>query len=166
MMDGHYITTTEKEEVEEETFSSEDQISDYISIPGLNTRFSLDGKDFDIFIIKELMDNALDFIESNAKEFVNGKRPFIHVIITQEKNDEVTKIIVRNSNGGINNIFTDEHINKIFNLNEYYSSKKYRHKINRGELGDAFKAILCIPYAIVVNNTDKKTTNTKIGTIL
>lgn len=58
MMDGHYITTTEKEEVEEETFSSEDQISDYISIPGLNTRFSLDGKDFDIFIIKELMDNA------------------------------------------------------------------------------------------------------------
>lgn len=23
-------------------------------------------------------------------------------------------------------------------------------------MGDAFKAILCIPYAIVVNNTDKK----------
>jgi hypothetical protein len=43
-----------------------------LSIQGLNTRFRLDGKNFDIFIIKELMDNALDFIEQNAKEFVNG----------------------------------------------------------------------------------------------
>ena len=64
----HYITMTE-----ETIFSSEDQIYDYLSIQGLNTRFGLDGKNFDIFIIKELMDNALDFIEQNAKEFVNGK---------------------------------------------------------------------------------------------
>ena len=31
------------------------------------------------------MDNALDFIESNAKEFVNGKHPFVDVIITEER---------------------------------------------------------------------------------
>lgn len=56
---------------EEEIYSSDDQIYDYLSIQGLNTRFGLDGKNFDIFIIKELIDNALDIIEQNAKEFVN-----------------------------------------------------------------------------------------------
>ena len=45
----------------------------------------LNGKDFDIFIIKELMDNALDFIEQNAKEFVNGKILLLDVIITEEE---------------------------------------------------------------------------------
>ena len=38
-------------------------------------------------------------------------------------------------------------------------SKRYSHKINRGELGDALKAILCIPYAIVVNNNDENNSN-------
>ena len=138
---------------EEAIFSSEDQIYDYLSIQGLNTRFGLDGKNFDIFIIKELMDNALDFIEENAKEFGNGKSPFVDVIITEEQG-EVTKISVRNSNAGINNIFSKEQIDNIFNLDKYYSSKRYRHRINRGELGDAFKAILCIPYAIAINNSE------------
>ena len=89
------------------------------------------------------------------QEFVNRKRPFVDVIITQEENGQVTKIRVRNSNAGLNNIFTGERINKIFTLPNYYGSKRYRHKINRGELGDAFKAILSIPYAIAVHNIDK-----------
>ena len=76
----HYITLTE-----EAIFSSEDQIYDYLSIQGINTKFGLNSTDFDIFIIKELMDNALDFIEQNAKEFVNGKYPFVDVNITRRK---------------------------------------------------------------------------------
>jgi hypothetical protein len=138
-----------------EIYSTVPQIYDYLSIQGLNTKFGLNSTDFDIFIIKELMDNALDFIESNAKEFVNRKRPFVDVIITREENGEVTKIRVRNSNAGLNNIFPPERINKIFNLPNYHGSKRYRHKINRGELGDAFKAILSMPYAIAVHNIDK-----------
>ena len=68
-----------------EIYSTVPQIYDYLSIQGLNTRFGLDGKNFDIFIIKELMDNALDFIEENAKEFGNGKTAFVDVIITEEQ---------------------------------------------------------------------------------
>ena len=150
-------TTTTTNNHGDEIYSTVPQIYDYLSIQGLNTKFGLNSTDFDIFIIKESLDNALDFIESNAKDFVNGKRPFIHVIITQEENDigEVTKIRIRNSNAGINSIFNEERINKIFDLPYYHGSKRYRHKINRGELGDAFKAILCIPYAIAVHNIDK-----------
>ena len=96
-----------------ETFSSEDQVYDYLSIQNLNNRFGLDGKGFDTFIIKELMDNALDFIDQNAKEFVNGKEPFIDVDISQDLEKEVTKIRFRNSNAGINNLFSSEEISNI-----------------------------------------------------
>lgn len=67
------------------------------------------------------MDNALDFIEQNAKEFVYMKFPFVDVIITE--NGKVIKIRFKNFDTGINNIFTEELINKIFNLEEYYGSK-------------------------------------------
>ena len=83
------------------------------------------------------------------------KRPFIHVIISGEESGEVTKFRIRNSNAGIKNIFTEERINQTFNLQNYHGSKRYRHKINRGELGDALKAVLCIPYAISVHNYNK-----------
>jgi hypothetical protein len=146
--------TTTTNNSNNEVYSTVSQIYDYLSIQGINTKFGLNSTDLDIFIIKELIDNALDFIEQNAKEFVNGKCPFVDVIITEDNKKEVVKIRVRNSNAGINNIFTKERINKIFTLHDYYSSKRYRHKINRGELGDAFKAILCIPYAVAVNSTD------------
>ena len=135
----------------DEIWSGENRIYDYLSIPGINTKFGLNGKDYDIFIIQQLLDNALDFIEQHAKKFVEEPNPYVSVIITEEEEGKVTKIKVRNSNAGINNLFSEEHINKIFKLDRYQSSKRYRHKINRGELGDAFKAILCIPYAIVIN---------------
>lgn len=89
---------------EEEIYSSEDQKYDYLSIQGLNTRFGFNSKNFDISIIKELIDNALDFIEQNTKEFVNGKFPFVDVIINEKKviddgsssNNGVVKIRVKN----------------------------------------------------------------------
>ena len=37
-----------------EMFSKEDQIYNNITIKGLNTRFTLNVKDYDIFILKEL----------------------------------------------------------------------------------------------------------------
>ena len=131
------------------------QIYDYLSIQGLNTKFGLNSTDFDIFIIKELIDNALDFIERNAKDFVNRKHAFVNVIITEENNGQVVKIKVQNSNAGIKNIFTVERVRQIFTLQNFHGSKRYTHKLNRGELGDALKAILCIPYAIAVHNYHK-----------
>lgn len=138
-----------------EIYSTVPQIYDYLSIQGLNTKYLLNSTDFDIFIIKELMDNALDHIEENTKEFVNGKQPFVHVNITEEENGEIIKIRFRNSNASIKNIFTEDRVNQIFILQNKHGNKRYRHKINRGELGDALKAILCIPYAIAVNNYNK-----------
>ena len=54
-----------------------------------------------------MVDNALDFIEQNAKKFVNGQIPFLSVIITEiedkveDGGGKVTQVSVRNSNAGI-----------------------------------------------------------------
>ena len=39
-------------------------------------------------------------------------------------------------------------LQSIFNFETFYSSKRNQYKITRGALGDAFKEILCIPYAL------------------
>ena len=53
-------TTTTTNNHSDEIYSTVPQIYDYLSIQGLNTKFGLNSTDFDIFIIKEVIDNALD----------------------------------------------------------------------------------------------------------
>lgn len=136
-------------------FSSEDQTRDYISINGIRSRLTLDERYFSYFILKELMDNALDFIDTNSKEFLKIKQnPYVNVTIIEEKDNDLTIIKVRNSNARINDIFTEEQIINIFNPEKFSGSKRHRYKISRGTLGGAFKDILGIPYAFAFK--DKK----------
>jgi hypothetical protein len=92
---------------DDETWLSEDRIYDYLTILGLNTKFGLNGKDYDCFTIQQVIDNALDFIEQNSKKFVNGQIPFVSVIITEIEDKvehgggKVTQVSIRNSNAGI-----------------------------------------------------------------
>ena len=58
------------------------------------------------------------------------------------------KIVVANSNFGIEP-FTDDMIYiKIFDFAGFYSEKRNIYKISRGYLGDALKEVLCIPHAL------------------
>ncbi|MGB8034250.1 MAG: hypothetical protein WCF03_10575, partial [Nitrososphaeraceae archaeon] len=45
-------------------------------------------------------------------------------------------------------VFSKDMLQSIFNFETFYSSKRNQYKITRGALGDAFKEILCIPYAL------------------
>jgi hypothetical protein len=173
--------TTKEEEVDYDSttiisndFSNESQTTDYTSIEGLRTKLGIDNDQFfGNFIVKELMDNALDFIEQNAKKFVELKQknkqedqnPYVNVTIReQEINDDgnnnnnnkkkVTKIIVRNSNIVDNDVFPKNVIENIFKLENFHSSKRHQHIIKRGALGDGLKEILCIPYAFAIENND------------
>jgi DNA topoisomerase VI subunit B len=144
-------------------YSDEAQTTDYISIKGIRTRLGITDKYFDVFIIKELIDNALDFIETNAKKFVGlNQNPYVHLIVStveeEEGKNKVTKIVVRNSNAGIN-VFSKERVEKIFNFENYNSSKRNRYQISRGALGGALKDILGIPYALAVEGGSQIITN-------
>jgi len=138
-------------------YSEQHQTTDFITIKGIRTRLGLEKNELGIFIIRELIDNALDFIESNTKEFVKLNRsPYIHLIASEEEKTEigkVTKVIVRNSNPIGIDVFTEDKIKKIFDFDNYYSSKRNQYHISRGALGGAFKEILGIPYALAVEDS-------------
>ena len=139
-----------------ELWSEQARSTDYITTKGLMKLLGIRRKELHIFLEQELFDNALDFIESNIKEFIKlNKKPYIKLIVSKEENNQVTKISVRNSNfGKYKEIFTDDQIKKIFNFDNFYSSKRNQYRIKRGALGDAFKEILWIPYALAVEDSD------------
>ena len=131
-------------------FSSEDQIMDYVKSKGIQTRTGVEEKDFGIFVLKELMDNAVDFIEAYVPTFLQKEeKPIIKVIIDQT--NSITKIRVINSNAEID-VFSEYLVRQIFNFNKFYSSKRNRYHSTRGALEDALKEVLCVPYALA----DKK----------
>ena len=92
---------------EKQIFSSEDQIMDYVKSKGIQTRTGVEEKDFGIFVLKELMDNAVDFIEDHVSTFIEkDEKPIIKVIIDQT--NSITKIRVINSNAEID-VFSEYH---------------------------------------------------------
>ena len=61
------MVTIEEEDNDNNSFSDESQTTDYTSIEGIRTKTGIDDdRTFGKFICKELIDNALDFIESNT----------------------------------------------------------------------------------------------------
>ena len=47
---------------------------DYVTIPGISTRTGVAETELAIFIVKELVDNALDFVEKNTAVKNNNKK--------------------------------------------------------------------------------------------
>ncbi len=47
---------------------------DYVTIPGISTRTGVEETELAIFIVKELVDNALDFVEKNTAVKNNNKK--------------------------------------------------------------------------------------------
>jgi len=142
--------------------SKESQTTQYTSMEGIRTKTGINNdSNFATFIIKELVDNALDYIESNAKDFVNARNPYVNVFISEEEGRNITKIRVRNSNvtSRINNLLTKERVEKIFNFNNFAGSKRHRHIIKRGALGDGLKTIFGLPNAFTSENNSNNNWN-------
>jgi hypothetical protein len=131
-------------------FSSQKSLMDYISIKGISERIGVEKDDLIRFILKELLDNALDFMETyghnqdktETKE--QGGDLAVSVSITNEK------ITVSNCNFGIET-FTRERLKSIFSFDRFYSSKRNIYRISRGSIGDALKEVICIPYALAAD---------------
>ncbi|MGB7955440.1 MAG: ATP-binding protein [Candidatus Nitrosopolaris sp.] len=131
------------------TFSSQKTVMDYVILEDIENRTGIEKNDMCGFVLKELLDNALDFLETQYKGQKNYNTIVpaeIEVAIKKEAN--YLCIVVRNSNYYGNVIFTKDQLHAIFDFDTFYSSKRNQYKISRGALGDAFKAVLCIPYAL------------------
>jgi hypothetical protein len=118
---------------------------DYVTLEGIENRTGVGKENVYGFILKELLDNAVDFLEIQSAK---GKFKEADVNVTITKEDKVLRIIVRNSNNYGKPSFSKDKLQSFFNFDAFYSSKRNQYKISRGALGDAFKEILCIPYAL------------------
>jgi hypothetical protein len=126
-------------------FSSQKIQMDYVTLRGIETRTGVKRDDLYALILREFLDNALDYSET----YCLNTTPQVNVTITKEENDSLLRIIVRNSVDASNNItlFSKGMLQYIYDFGGYFSSKRIR-KISRGALGDASKLVLGIPYAL------------------
>ena len=139
------------EQEQEQVFSSEKAVMDFITLRGIQTRTGVDEKHLPLFVLKEMMDNALDHVEKSGggNTTTTQQQPKVTVAITLEENS-LLHIRVSNSNHSNKGVFTEGNVRKIFSYTSSMSSKRNQFKITRGALGDAFKELLSIPYALAI----------------
>lgn len=125
-------------EQEDYTFS-QNQYEDYLTLNGIVNRTGIAKEDSYSFVLKELLDNAVDDVEKSDN-------PLVEVEISIRNN--VLYVVVRNINESNKVVFSKAKLDSIFNLNKFTSSKRGWFRISRGALGDALKYILGMPFAL------------------
>ena len=127
--------------------SQKSQFADYTTWKGIETKTGIRQEQAVSFLLKELLDNALDYIESTSQQQQLLQQPAIHVTVQRKQG----KYIVAVSNSDFNKTkaaFSKQTLESIFDFDRYHSSKRNQFKITKGALGDALKEVLCIPHVL------------------
>lgn len=145
---GKESSITPSPNEEEIIYTSQNVKMDYLTLKGIETRTGVEKDSLPGFVLKEKLDNAADYMESE-----HTIKPQIEVNIS--KTESFLQIKVSNTNNG-KQIFSKDRLQSIFDSDKAYSSKRNIYKITRGALGDAFKEIICAPYALARDNKSAK----------
>jgi hypothetical protein len=145
--------------------TSTKQITAYTTLNGIYSETGVRGHQYPEFAVKELMENAYDFLQvlypvekGNTKETrkiaIRVKIEPISSVIDSISNpllalDVITHIIritVRNSNVDSKSVF--ENLEGVFDYDSWYSTKRNQYRITTGALGDFLKRSLGMGYAL------------------
>jgi hypothetical protein len=138
-------------------FSSQrSQFADYTTWKGIENKTGIEREHAYDFVLKELLDNAVDYLETQHNtNAANISPPEIHVTIKKtEPHENLIRIVVSNSNyntticSSSKATFSKQMLKSIFDFDRYHSSKRNQFKITKGALGDALKEVLCIPHVL------------------
>ncbi|WP_293046085.1 hypothetical protein [Moorena sp. SIO1F2] len=123
----------------DEGFSSNREF-DFVDFKALGRITGRPAHEWDFYIIKELIDNALDAEEAVWRQ--NPKQtPILKVRIEFFNQQLLVEVSNRTQ-------FPVELIPKIFATDQYTSRKAFVKELTRGALGNALKTLLGIPYAL------------------
>jgi hypothetical protein len=126
----------------------------YFIVKDIESATSYLKREWAIFALKELLDNAYDWLDDNypgtKPEGKEKRRIVIRIWITGSSNADSTvnkfiHIAVRNSN--VDNILEFTKLEETFDYDIWYSTKRGQHRGTTGGLGDALKRILAMGYA-------------------
>jgi hypothetical protein len=131
-------------------FSSRKTSMDELTSRGMETRTGVIREYLPHIGTKEIIDNGIDFHETHHRQYDNRTKPEVRVQIIKEPN--TIRILIRNiiPYPHEQEIFTQEKLERIFDFDSIYSSKRYQFRISRGALGDALKEVLRIPYILAL----------------
>jgi len=121
------------------------------TVRGIESEISYVQAEWPTVVIKELGDNDYDFFrefypnspKEHRKIVYHISHPYPDRISLPEYS--IIRIAVTSSNVDDIPVFQD--LQSVFDLNRYYSSKRWQYKGGTGELGDALKRILKMGYA-------------------
>src|SRR5215469_12783774 len=131
-----------------DVFSYKKHSMDYFTVNGVILRTGYaDKKYWYILVIKELLDNVVDFLWKYYRGYSDTS---VTVYVTKE--DSLLNIKIRNSNSRDITVF--QNLNLIFDPEIRYGSKQNEKVISRGMLGDALKQILALPYVLIHSSDD------------
>jgi hypothetical protein len=129
----------------------------YLTIYGIQSETSYQEQDWPLFALKELMDNAFDFLNDYySNEGKESRHIAVRIKIepAKEKGRHVIRIVVRNSN--VINVPVFENIDGIFDFNAWFSTKRSQHRMTCGSLGDFLKRALGMGYASWTSNDNSE----------
>ncbi len=119
---------------------------DFVRLDGLRRATGRPPHEWDIYIAKELIDNALDADEVLWRDNLT-QLPRVHIrmeyISIPERQSQQLFVQVGNRT-----VFPIEQISDIFATQWYTSRKAFIKGLTRGALGNALKTLLGIPYAL------------------
>ena len=132
-------------------FSFKKHSMDYFTIIGVILRTGYaDKKYWYTLCIKELLDNAIDFLWKYYRGYNDAS---VTVCVTM--NDSLLHIKIRNSSSQDIPVF--QNLDLIFDPDMRYGSKQNEKVISRGMLGDAMKQILALAYVLIHSSDDGTT---------
>jgi hypothetical protein len=118
---------------------------DYVTEQGVKLRTGYhDNIDWYFLVIKEKLDNAIDFMWRNYPGVTSAS---VNVKVTIDKDRQNFVCTVSNTNS--NNVPVFQNLDKILSFDMRYGSKQNEHIISRGMLGDAMKQIATFPYVLM-----------------
>jgi virulence-associated protein VagC len=125
---------------------------DYVTVDGVKLRTGYtDKRDWYFLCLKELLDNAVDFLWDNYQG-ADDTAIKVYIEITS---DFLLRITVRNRNSKNIAISAFEDLaSTILDYNKRSGSKQNLHIISCGILGDALKQILALGYVLIHTNDD------------
>jgi len=139
------------------------QSMSYVTVRNIESATSHLQVNWPIFVLKELEDNAYDWLNDNYETKNSEDKEFRKIAVriwiatnNEFKNVSFVHIAVRNSNNNNFPVFDD--LSKTFDFQSWHSTKRNQHRMTTGSLGDALKRCLGMGYALWTSDYDPEVT--------